>query len=266
MKKLGVALLLILCITAGRGLDYCYAKPPGSMMITVYVSAQGKRLNALFDISSEKVTLELPDGKTLTLPDANPTSGTRYSDGKITLWVHQGSATLLRGDVVIFEGKEGGTASRDQAGKGKPPISTAATTDDAAFLREAITHYASYLKYADKDYGTKYNNDSFPCKLDTGKGLPPAENYCTNIINRIIINGDWASVIFIPVPVAAMYKEMPIIAVGKLCFLMQRGQYGEWRGVHWFLGSGTPVMGRKKMKELGISSQVLTALGWTVEK
>lgn len=263
MKKLGVALLLILCITAGRGLNYCYAKSPVSMLITVYVSAQGKRLNALFDISAEKVILVLPDGKTLTLPDAKLASGTLYSDGKITFRVHQGNATLLRGDVVLFEGKDGGAASGDHAGKGKPPNDP---IYDAALLQEAITNYASYLKYADKDYGAKYNNDSFPCKFDTGNGLPPAETYCTNIINRIITNGDWASVIFIPVPVVAMYKEMPIISGGKLYFLMQRGHYGEWSGVHWILGSNTPVLGRKKMKELGISSQVLTALGWMVEK
>ncbi len=266
MKKLVVSLLLILCITAGRGHDYCYAKPPGSMVITVYVSAQGKRLNALFDISAEKVILELPDGKTLTLPDAKPASGALYSDGKITFRVHHGNATLLRGDVVLFEGKEGGAASGDHAGKGKPPVSTTDPIYDAALLQEAITNYASYLKYADKDYGAKYINDYFSCKFYTGKGLPPAETYCTNIINRIITNDGWASVIFVTVPVAAIYKEMPIIAGGKLYFLMQRGQYGEWRGVHWFLGLSKPALGRKKMKELAISSQVLTALGWMVEK
>ncbi len=266
MKKLGVSLLLILCIMAEKGLDSCYAKPSVSMVIRIYVSAQGKQLNALFDISSEKVILQLPDGKTLTLPDTKPASGTRYSDGKTTFLVHQRNATLFRGNVVLFEGKESGAAPGDPAGKGKPPISMNDPSHDAALLREAITNYASYLKYGDKDYGAKYNNDGFPCKLDTQTGLPLADADCTNILSRIITNGDWASAIFVPVAVAAIYKEMPIIGGDKVYFLMHRGQYGEWRGVHWFVSPGAPVIARKKMQEIGISGQVLTALGWKTEK
>ncbi|PKN69205.1 MAG: hypothetical protein CVU52_09635 [Deltaproteobacteria bacterium HGW-Deltaproteobacteria-10] len=266
MKKLGVALLLILCIMAVSGLDFCYAKPSVSMVIRIYVSAQGKQLSALFDLSSEKVILELPDGKTLTLPDAKPASGTRYSDGKTTFLVHQRNAKLFRGDTVLFEGKETGAASGDLAGKEKPPASTVDPVYDAALLREAITNYASYLKYGDKNYGAKYNNDGFPCKLDAGNELPPVETHCTNIFSRTITNGDWASAIFVPVPVVAMYKEMPIIGGDKVYFLLQRGPYGEWRGVHWSLSPGAPVLGRKKMQEIGISGQVLTALGWKAEK
>jgi hypothetical protein len=56
------------------------------------------------------------------------------------------------------------------------------------------------------------------------------------------------------------------MADGTLCFLMKKGKDGVWRGVHWFLGSDTPSLGRDKMKALGMSDDVLTGLGWRVEE
>lgn len=71
-----------------------------------YVSTQGQRLAARFDIPGKTVRLTLPDGRTLTLPLAVSGSGARYSNGEQTFWEHQGSAIFEERGVLLFEGRE----------------------------------------------------------------------------------------------------------------------------------------------------------------
>jgi membrane-bound inhibitor of C-type lysozyme len=264
MKKQGFLLLMILFVTAGASGGSCYAKNPDNMVITAYVSAQGKRLTALYDIASEKVTLGLPDGKTLTLPAARSASGSRYSDGKMIFWEHQGTATLYRGEVVLFEGKDPRTASMDRTGKGKPSMSTVTSSEDSELLRKAIAQYASYLRKTDKEFGNHGPTGRFNCQINAGSWIPPVGAYCTNTVGRIKTKNDWASVIFVITPEEINYKDLPILADGTLYFLMKKEKSGSWQGVHWFLGSSKPSLGRKKMKGVGISSQLLASLGWMV--
>jgi len=74
--------------------------------VAVYVSEQGQRLTARFDIPGNTVRLVLPGGKRLTLPVAMSGSGARYSNGAQTFWEHQGSAIYEEGGRLLFEGKE----------------------------------------------------------------------------------------------------------------------------------------------------------------
>lgn len=73
--------------------------------VAVYVSEQGQRLTACFDIPGKTVSLALPGGKSLTLPVALSGSGARYSNGSKTFWEHQGSATYEEGGRLLFKGK-----------------------------------------------------------------------------------------------------------------------------------------------------------------
>lgn len=71
-----------------------------------YVSPQGQRLAARFDLPAKTVRLALPDGRTLTLPLAVSGSGARYSNGAQTFWEHQGGAIFEEDGVLLFEGRE----------------------------------------------------------------------------------------------------------------------------------------------------------------
>lgn len=95
---LPLLLLLALCGTSGL---FASEKEP----VAVYVSEQGQRLTARFDIPGRKVRLVLPGGKTLTLPVAMSGSGARYSNGAQTFWEHQGSAIYEEGETLLFESK-----------------------------------------------------------------------------------------------------------------------------------------------------------------
>jgi membrane-bound inhibitor of C-type lysozyme len=53
----------------------------------------GKRVSADFDAVSGAVQLE-KDGKTITLPQVEAASGSRYADGAIEFWDHGGEAML----------------------------------------------------------------------------------------------------------------------------------------------------------------------------
>ena len=77
-----------------------------AMPEAVYLSSQGQRLAARFDIPGKTVRLTLPDGRTLTLPLAVSGSGARYSNGAQTFWEHQGGAIFEERGVLLFEGRE----------------------------------------------------------------------------------------------------------------------------------------------------------------
>ena len=77
-----------------------------AMPEAVYVSTQGQRLAARFDIPAKTVRLVLPDGRTLTLPLAVSGSGARYSNGAQTFWEHQGGAIFEERGALLFEGRE----------------------------------------------------------------------------------------------------------------------------------------------------------------
>ena len=70
-----------------------------------YLSAEGQRLTASFDLKTDQVTVTTPDGRNVTLPAAPSASGARYSDSKETFWEHQGTARFFKGDELLFEGK-----------------------------------------------------------------------------------------------------------------------------------------------------------------
>lgn len=83
------------------------ASPAGvAMPEAAYVSSQGQRLAARFDIPGKTVRLTLPDGRMLTLPLAVSGSGARYSNGAQTFWEHQGGAIFEERGVLLFEGRE----------------------------------------------------------------------------------------------------------------------------------------------------------------
>jgi len=115
----GIILLLALWIMTGAFTGACYAKNPEKAATAVYISPEGERLTASFDIPAKKVIVERPGKKTRILPLAVSASGARYSDGKMTFWEHQGTATLFRGDTIVFHGKEDPAASANPAAKKK---------------------------------------------------------------------------------------------------------------------------------------------------
>ena len=76
-----------------------------------YTAADGKQLEACFDLAGNKVTLRLPDTAVVTLPSAMSASGARYSNGSLTFWEHQGVGRYFVGEKLVFEGKPAPLAS-----------------------------------------------------------------------------------------------------------------------------------------------------------
>ena len=261
----GLLSLLVLFVISGIYVEPCYAKDPENIAIAAYVSSRGERLTARFDMKAKKVTLTLPGGKSLTLPEAVSASGARYSDGKMTFWEHHGTATLFKGESAIFEGKETPQGSPDRSGKETASPSPCAAVADARIC-DGVTRYAANLKKTDKDFGNPSPVDSFECRLDTGKGKRPINELCVNVVDKATVKGDYASVTFVPAPVEKKYGKLPVMADGALCFLMKKDKTGNWRGISWFLGSDTPSLSKKKAKELGVSAGVLADLGWQVDE
>lgn len=99
-------LLPVLWLVAGTFAGFGFAKDSPKTVPAFYLSSAGERLTARFDIKARKVTVERPGKKTRILPLAVSASGARYSDGTMTFWEHQGTATLFRGDEIVFYGKE----------------------------------------------------------------------------------------------------------------------------------------------------------------
>lgn len=116
MKRLCAAgfVLIVFCIVASVSPNFCDARKPEKIVTAYYASAEGEQLTARFDIHAKTVTVERPGKKTRTLPLAVSASGARYSNGEMTFWEHQGTATLFRGDTIVFTGKE---SSAPQAAK-----------------------------------------------------------------------------------------------------------------------------------------------------
>ena len=261
----GLLSLLALLVISGIYIDSCYAKDPESIITVAYVSSRGERLTARFDNKAKKVILELPNGKTLTLPEAVSASGARYSDGKMTFWEHHGTATLFKGESAVFEGKEAPQGSTDRPGKETASPSPCAAVAEARICDE-VARYAAHLKKTDKDFGNPSPVDPFECQLDAGKGKQPINAFCRNVVDKATVKGDYASVTFVLAPVEKKYGKLPIMADGALSFLIKKDKTGTWHGISWFLGSDTPSLSKKKMKQLGISAAVPASVGWRVEE
>ena len=106
MKKTALILFIVLLGLTLTGFGSSHAKSAVNIVDVIFVSSQGKKIKASYNIASEKVTLSMPDGTTITLPAAISASGARYSNGTLTFWEHQGTATLYKGEQVLFVGKE----------------------------------------------------------------------------------------------------------------------------------------------------------------
>lgn len=254
MRKTCLFLLLsILLITSA--FSACHAEDSETIVTATYISDQGKTLTASFDNASSTVTFELPDGKTITLPLAQSASGVRYSDNDVTLWEHHSTVSIFKGEEVVFEGKESSSSEGP----------TAAILEDKTLMNEPVAQYAGLLEKSDENFGNPGPTSSFECMLDAGEGKPAITALCKNIIDKVYVNNNWASVEFIVTPDDEKYRQMPIMADGILVFLMKKNNDGIWQGAHWFLGSMTPCLSKEKMKELAISEDDLTSLGWMVE-
>lgn len=75
-----------------------------SKNIVIYVSSTGAQLTAYFDGHAGSVTLNLPDGRTVSLPRAISGSGARYASGSMVFWEHQGEASVWIDEKLIFKG------------------------------------------------------------------------------------------------------------------------------------------------------------------
>lgn len=247
-SMLPLFLLLTLCCASAL---FAAEKDP----VAVYVSEQGQRLTARFDIPGKKVRIVLPSGKTLTLPQAMSGSGARYSNGAQTFWEHQGSAIYEEGETLLFKGREV---------PGAQPAAAGEQGEDA--LRSAAARYAAELKRTDKTFAEEAPTEPFPCTLDAGKGKPHVNARCVNVIDAVIVKGELASVRFVVVPVEGAHKKLPVMADGGLVFLLRKDKAGEWRGAGWFLGSDAPSLSEKQRKASGISIKALESVGWLVDQ
>lgn len=95
-------LLLMMSLQAHAAELVC--KQRADQVAAVYQSADGRRLQACFDLKQQQVTVRLPDGVLLQLPVAVSGSGARYSDGTRTFLEHQGNGRYFEGDTLLFEG------------------------------------------------------------------------------------------------------------------------------------------------------------------
>lgn len=262
MRKTCLFLLLSILLITGA-FSVCHAEGSETIVTATYISDHGKVLTASFDNASSTVTIELPEGKKLTLPSAQSASGSRYSDNDMTFWEHQSSVTLYKGEELVFAGKESGVEDLNEELLIDGP--TAAILEDKSLMNEPVAQYARLLEKTDESFGNPGPTSSFECLLDAGEGKPAITALCKNIIDKVYVNNNLASVEFIVTPDDEKYRKMPIMADGTLVFLMQKNNNGLWQGVHWFLGSMTPCLSREKIKELKISTDDLASLGWMVE-
>ncbi|HEY3275736.1 MAG TPA: MliC family protein [Syntrophorhabdaceae bacterium] len=255
-------LLLALAILMGANTRPTHGKEPENIVTALYISSDGTQLTARFDIKGRKVMVRPPEGKELTLPEAVSASGARYSDGKMTFWEHQGSATLFKGDGVVFKGKEAPGGGNERAVGETALLASCRPVADSA-LCDGIARYASLLKETDKDFGDPPPAEPFECLLNAGKGREPVNAPCAKVVKKVMVKGGYASVLFVLAPVEKKYGKMTVMADGALYFFMKKDK-GAWRGIDWFLGSDKPEVKKKKVKEHAIPANVLTALGWNV--
>lgn len=106
MNRLLVAagLLLVFSLSAGAASLPCGGI--GTRQVPAgYTAADGKQLDACFDLDRNTVVVRLPDANTITLPSAMSASGARYSDERHTFWEHQGVGRYFVGEKLLFEGK-----------------------------------------------------------------------------------------------------------------------------------------------------------------
>ncbi|CAH2030938.1 cupin domain-containing protein [Trichlorobacter ammonificans] len=97
-----MASLPLLSVGTAQALD-C-GGPGTQQTAAAYRSSSGERLDACFDRAAERVTLRMPDGRTVTLPLAPSASGARYGSGQEVFWEHQGTGRYFSGETLLFEG------------------------------------------------------------------------------------------------------------------------------------------------------------------
>ena len=137
--------------------------------------------------------------------------------------------------------------------------------EDHSSMNEPVARYAELLRKTDLNFGNPGPTAPFACMLDDGEGKPPIIATCSNVIDCVYVNGDWASVVFILAPLEEKHQDLAVMADGTLYFLMKKDKSGKWQGVDWFLGSMDPYLSPEKIKETGISEEIMTSLGWTKE-
>lgn len=77
----------------------------GTVIVASYLSENGEKMIASFDLPAKNVIVTIPGGQTVSLPAAISASGARYSNGRHTFWEHQGMGRFFRGDDLLFEGR-----------------------------------------------------------------------------------------------------------------------------------------------------------------
>lgn len=252
MKKVVSRLVFALLVSAGSlSLTGLYAQSENLVSAT-YITEQGEQLNVRFDTASDTVTVDLEDGSSLTLPAAQSASGARYSNGQMTFWEHQGSATLEKEDKQIFNGKAVEEAE-------------AITLEDDDPMHDAVAEFAEQLKKTDPNFNDPVPTEIFQMQFDPGDGKPPVTASCSNYIDSVRYRGDWASVAFVLAPEDEKYSDYQVMADGSLYFLMKKNKDGQWKGYRWFLGSIDPCLTKKEIAEAGISHLDLAGIGWIVE-
>lgn len=103
-RALGAAVALLLVLAGGTAHALPCGGPGTRQNAASYHSSTGERLEACFDQATERVTLQVPDGHTVTLPLAPSASGARYGNGHEVFWEHQGTGRYFVGDKLVFEG------------------------------------------------------------------------------------------------------------------------------------------------------------------
>ncbi len=80
-------------VLLGAGMAIAAASSPAGATSVVYHCPLNVNVSADYSSDASKVTLHVA-GQTFVLPQAMSGSGARYSDGKTTIWEHQGEATF----------------------------------------------------------------------------------------------------------------------------------------------------------------------------
>lgn len=106
MTRLSIVAVLLLISSLSAGAASLPCGGSGTRQVAAgYTAADGKQLEACFDLERKKVVVRLPDAVVVTLPAAISASGARYSDEKHTFWEHQGVGRYFVGEKLLFEGK-----------------------------------------------------------------------------------------------------------------------------------------------------------------
>jgi membrane-bound inhibitor of C-type lysozyme len=104
MMRLLVVVLLLMIVSIPAHSAGLVCQQGADQVPAAYQSADGRKLQACFDLKQQRVTVRLPGGAQVQLPVAVSGSGARYSDGTRTFWEHQGMGRYFEGETLLFEG------------------------------------------------------------------------------------------------------------------------------------------------------------------